>query len=130
MLTFTLAHEQARANAIKAVTNAPAGYRVIVKEPKRTTAQNDLMWDLLTDISEQGQWYGQSLITDDWKLIFLQSLNSELRIVPNMAGNGFVNLSRSSKLSVGEMSNLIELIYMYGWQHGVKFHNEKERKAA
>lgn len=128
MQTFTLAHDHARANAIKAVTNAPAGYRVILKEPKRTTAQNDLMWDLLTDISEQAQWYGQSLIPDDWKLLFLQGLNSEMRIVPNMAGNGFVNLTRSSKLSVSEMSNLIELLYAWGAQHNVKFH--KERKAA
>ena len=130
MQTFTLAHDQARANAIKAVTNAPAGYRVILKEPKRTTAQNDLMWDLLTDVSQQAQWYGQTLVTDDWKLIFLQGLNSEMRIVPNMAGNGFVNLTRSSKLSVREMSDLIELIYAWGAQHSVKFHDEKEQAAA
>ena len=38
MKTFTLAHDIARANALAAVKAAPDGYRVIVKEAKRTGA--------------------------------------------------------------------------------------------
>jgi hypothetical protein len=48
-------------------------------------------------------------------------------MVPNIDGNGFVSLGRSSSdLSVGEMSDLIELILMFGAKHNVKFHGDGE----
>ena len=128
MKTFTLSHATARASAIRFVTEAPDGYHVIIKEPKRSTAQNDLMWDLLTDVSHQQQWHGQWLVAEDWKLLFLNALNSEMRTVPALDNRGFVNLGRSSsKLSKAQMSDLIEVIYAFGAQHGVAFHNEKAK---
>jgi hypothetical protein len=46
-----------------------------------------------------------------------------MRMVPNIDGNGFVNLGRStSDLSKTEMSDLMELIAMFGAKHDVKFH--------
>jgi hypothetical protein len=52
----------------------------------------------------------------------LDGLKRELRLVPNMAGNGFVNLGRSSSdLSKGEFSDLMELIAAFGAEHGVAF---------
>jgi hypothetical protein len=60
---------------------------------------------------------------DDWKLLFLDSLKRELRMVPNLDGNGFVNLGRSSSdLSKGEMADLITIIEQFGANHGVVFH--------
>ena len=129
MKLFILTHDIARARAIEAVKSAPAGFSVQIKEPKRSTAQNDALWAHLTDVSEQLQWHGQALPAEDWKLIFMQVLHSEMRIVPNLAGDGFVNLTRSSKLSVAEMSDLLELIIAYGVQHGVTFHNRKAQTA-
>lgn len=125
MKLFILTHDTARARAIEAIKGAPKNYRVRITEPRRSTAQNDALWAHLTDISEQLKWHGQSLPPDDWKLIFMQALSSEMRIVPNLAGNGFVNLTRSSKLSVAEMSNLLELIIAYGVQNGVVFNDRK-----
>jgi hypothetical protein len=88
------------------------------------------MWAMLTDVSQQATYHGLKLSPDDWKLIFLDGLGYELRMVPNISGTGFVNLGRSSsKLSVEEMTNLIELIFAYGAQHGVIFGDET-RKAA
>lgn len=81
---------------------------------------------MLTDVATQLKWHGISLTPDDWKLVFLDSLNRESRFVPNIDGTGFVNLGRSSAdLSKEEMSELIELIFAFGAQHGVKF-NEPE----
>jgi hypothetical protein len=66
-----------------------------------------------------------TLRPDDWKLIFLDALKRELRMVPNLDGTGFVNLGRSSSdLSKGEMSDMIELILAFGSQHGVTFQDE------
>lgn len=100
------------------------GARVEFKAPKRTTDQNSLMWAMLTDVATQLKWHGLKLTPDDWKLIFLDALKREVRIVPNIDGTGFVNLGRSSSdLSKQEMSDLIEIILMFGANHGVTFHD-------
>lgn len=81
------------------------------------------MWAMLTDIASQVEWHGLKLSADDWKLIFLDGLKAELRLVPNIDGNGFVNLGRSSSdLSKEEMGDLMALIEAFGANHGVVFH--------
>jgi hypothetical protein len=102
----------------------PEGTRIDFKAPKRSIPQNDRMWAMLTDVSAQLPWHGIRLSADDWKLIFLDALKRELRMVPNLDGTGFVNLGRSSSdLSKEEMTNLIELIHAFGANHGVMFHD-------
>ena len=84
------------------------------------------MWAALGDISKQVEWHGQMLEPDDWKLIFMNALNSEMRLVPALDGKGFVHIgTRSSKLSKQEMSDLIELIFEFGARKGVRFLNER-----
>lgn len=98
------------------------GARVEFKAPKRTNDQNSLMWAMLTDVATQVRWHGVKLTADDWKLVFLDALKREVRIVPNIDGTGFVNLGRSSSdLSKQEMSDMIELIHAFGANHGVAF---------
>lgn len=110
---------------------APFGTRVEFKKVKRTLPQNDRMWAMLTDIATQLPWHGQKLRPDDWKIIFLDALDREVRAVPNIDGTGMVNLGRSSSdLSKEEMSNLIDLMAAFGAEHGVEFHdNESEPMA-
>ncbi len=109
---------------------APWGTRITFQEAKRTTDQNARMWAMLTEVARQVKWHGQQLSADDWKLIFMAALPEETRIVPNLSGNGFVNLGRSSsKLSVGEMADLMDLIAAFGAREGVTF-AEPERVAA
>lgn len=106
---------------------APAGTRVEFKAPKRTLPQNDRMWAMLTDVAKQLPWHGIKLTADDWKLIFLDSLKREVRIVPNIDGDGFVNLGRSSSdLDTDEMSQLLALIEAFGAKHKVKFNEPAE----
>lgn len=119
-----------RDRAARWAMQAPAGTRVEFKASKRSTDQNSKMWACLTDIAMQVAWHGVRLTPDDWKLIFLDALKRELRLVPNLEGNGFVNLGRSSSdLSKSEMSDLIELIHQFGANHGVTFHDEQSRAA-
>ena len=109
---------------------APVGTRVEFKASKRSIPQNDRMWAMLTDVAQQLPWHGIKLGPEDWKLIFLDGLKRELRLVPNIDGTGFVNLGRSSSdLSKQEMTDLIELVFAFGANHGVKF-NEPEERAA
>jgi hypothetical protein len=109
---------------------APAGTRVEFKAPRRSVPQNDRMWAMLTDLAKQVKWHGLHLTPDDWKLIFLDALKREVRMVPNLDGNGFVSLGRSSSdLSKSEMGDLMELIAAFGANHGVTFHDDKTEAA-
>lgn len=120
--TIILSNEQELQRAAKWLKQAPAGTRLEFKAPKRSLPQNDRMWAMLTDVATQLPWHGIKLSPDDWKLLFLDSLKRELRMVPNLDGNGFVNLGRSSSdLSKAEMTDLIEIIGMFGANHGVTF---------
>ena len=105
---------------------APGGTIVEFKESKRTTDQNSRLWVLLTAVARQLPWHGVRLSPDDWKLIFMDALNQEMRLVPNLNGNGFINLGRSSsRLTKAEFGDLMTLIEEFGARHDVKF-NEPE----
>lgn len=122
--TLVLISPEIRQRAARWAAMLPAGTRVDFKEPKRSLPQNDRMWAMLTEVAAQLPWHGIKLSADDWKLIFLDALKRELRMVPNIDGSGFVNLGRSSSdLSKGEMADLITLIEAFGAQHGVTFHD-------
>lgn len=122
--TLILCRDDLRQKAIRWIQQAPKFTRVEFKGPKRTIPQNDRMWAMLTDIAIQLPWHGLKLSPDDWKLIFLDALKREVRMVPNIDGNGFVNLGRSSSdLDVSEMGELMELISAFGANHGVVFHD-------
>lgn len=91
---------------------------------KRTVEQNRLMWALLTDISEQVVWYGHRLTKDEWKDVLTAGLR-KTKIVPGIDG-GFVMVGlHTSKMTIAEMTELIELCYAFGAQQGVKFSDEK-----
>ena len=128
---FTIANEAVRQNAMAFLRQVPFGTRLVFQEQKRSTIQSDKMWAMLGEIAAQRKWHGQTLSSEDWKLVFLAGLNQELRIVPNLAGNGFVNLGRStSKLSVREMADLITLIQAWGDQNGVAFGSDATQARA
>lgn len=121
---IVLTSEQERQKAAHWASNLPDGTRIEFKKPRRSIPQNDRMWAMLTDVASQVPWHGLRLSPDDWKIVFLDALKRELRMVPNLDGSGFVNLGRSSSdLSKEEMTDLIDLIHMFGAKHGVVFHD-------
>jgi hypothetical protein len=124
---LTINTPQSREYVLKLARIAPPGTRVEFKAMKRSLPQNSRMWAMLTDIALQVKWCDQILRPEDWKLIFLDALKREIRTVPNLDGNGLVVLGRSSSdLTREEISDLMELMMMFGAQHGVTFHNPKE----
>jgi hypothetical protein len=121
---------RSKADAMRLVDKAPVGTRVEFKAAKRSLDQNSKMWAMLTEVSLQVKWHGVALTPDCWKLLFLDALRreigGELRIVPNIDGDGFVNIGTSSSdLSKDEMGMLIELISKFGAEHEVTFYDEK-----
>lgn len=117
---FTLTDENERKRVARLVYDSPLGSRVELKAGGRSLPQNSRFWAMITDISDQVQWHGQTLETEDWKILFLDALKRELRVVPSIDGTGVVNIGRSSSdLSKEEMSNFIELLFMFGANHNV-----------
>lgn len=116
---------QARATVKDWAHRAPFGTRVTFQGPRRTLPQNDRFWAMLTRVAAQLPWHGMRLSAEDWKVIFITSLQQEVRMVPNLAGTGFVQLGRSSSdLSRAEMADLIDLISAFGAEHGVDFDSD------
>jgi hypothetical protein len=127
---FVMSHDLARARAVEAVRNAPAGFTVTIAEPKRNLDQNARMWAMLADISEQVEWYGKRLTPEDWKHVFSASLR-KLQVVPNLDGSGFVALGLStSRLSKREFADLIEVMFAFGAEREVVWSEPAERRAA
>ena len=99
-----------------------AGHKFTLRiEPEtRSTDQNRRMWSMLADVASQVDWYGQKLSSEDWKHVLSASMKKQ-RAVPGIDG-GFVVLGPStSKMTVQEMTELMDLIEAFGTQQGVTF---------
>jgi len=93
---------------------------------RRSIEQNARLWAMLTDVARQVEWHGQRLSKEDWKEMFTAALKRQ-RVVPGLEG-GFVVLGAStSQMTVGELSELMELIAAFGVEHGVEFKDERSK---
>jgi len=119
-----LGNDYSRKRAIEAVVAAPAGYVCEVREPKRSSEQNDLMWSLLTAIS-QAEPLGRKHTPDDWKALAMNACGWDCQFVEGLDGRPFPIGFRSSKLTKSQMSNLIEWLLAFGAEHGVRW-SDKE----
>lgn len=99
-----------------------AGRKLVLTltEETRSNEQNRKMWATLGEIADQVDWYGQRLTAEEWKWVLSASLKKQ-RAVQGIDG-GFVVLGQStSKMTIAEMSEMIELSMAFGAQQGVKF---------
>ena len=78
------------------------------------------MWANLEDIAQQVIWYGVKLTKDEWKDVLTAALKKQ-KVVPGIEGGFVVIGARTSKMTVPEMTELIELSTAFGTQQGVKF---------
>lgn len=92
----------------------------VLKQKTRTLEQNALMWRLLGDISKQVIWYGMKLQDEEWKDVLTAALKGQ-KTVPGLNGGFVVTGSRTSKMGIKEMSDVIELAYAFGAEHDVKW---------
>ena len=125
---YILAHDTARKRAMQAVAEAQDGTVVSVSQPVRSALQNALMWSVLGELADQVEWHGQKLQPGEWKDALTASLKRQ-KVIPGIDG-GFVVLgSSTSRMTKAEMSELIELAYAFGAQHGVEFTNAVAEQA-
>ena len=122
--TFFLVNQTVKNNAIEAIRNAPEHFICEIRPKTRSIEQNARMWAMLGDISEQVDWYGNKLSSNEWKDVFSASLKNQ-KVVPGIEGGFVVCGLSTSKMTISEMGELMELMQAFGADKEVKF---KERE--
>jgi hypothetical protein len=127
--SINIVGEDQRHRAIEIIASLPLMpiHEVIVRERKSTRSldQNARMWATLTDVSEQVVWHGQKLTKEEWKDVFTAALK-RLKVVPGLDGGFVVIGAHTSKMTVAEMSEMIECAVVFGTQQGVKWTDYRE----
>lgn len=122
---FQLVSPLVRRNAAHAIASAPEGYRCEIRPKTRTLAQNDLLWSVLTDISKQVEFVVNGGLVkvspEEVKDILTAGLKRELRMAQGIDGGMVILGQRTSKMTVREMTELIDLAHAFGTQRGVEW---------
>lgn len=122
---FILTHPLARRNAAMTCAQAPSGYVVSITPPKRSSIQNARMWAMLGDIAAQVPWkvndQDEFLDAEDWKNVLTASLREEKRTAQGYRGGMVLLGRRTSRMTSPQMSELIELMFAFGAEHGVSW---------
>lgn len=99
-----------------------AGRRMVVevKPETRSLEANARMWAMLGEISQQVEWYGHRLTSEEWKDVFSAAMK-RAKVVPGLDG-GFVVCGQStSRMTRAEMSEMQTLMEAFGAEKGVRF---------
>ena len=108
-----------REYAMHALRTAPDGAIVSITEAKRSTEQNSKLWAMLADIARDKP-EGRQWTPETWKCALMHSLGHQVAFAEGLDGAGPFPIGfRSSRLTVAQMSLLIECAYEYGTRHGV-----------
>ncbi len=127
--TFRLVHLTARKMAADTLAKAPDGFVCVIRPPNRSLDQNALLHAALTDIAEQVEWHGKKFDVTTWKRLctaaWLRELGESPEMIPALDGKGFdVIFERTSKMTVPQMTSLIEWCLAFGAQNGVTFKDD------
>lgn len=127
---FIMAHDTARANAVEAVRNAPAGYRVEIKPASRSLDQNAAQWPILQAFAEQLVWpvNGQmvKMTPDEWKDVLTCAFEGDTNPRLAMGLNGGVVMlgKRTSKFTKAKFSEYLEFLHAVAADRGVVVYPE------
>ncbi len=105
-------------------THCPTCHRVI--EDIRTIEQNNRMWAMCTDLSEQAEWYGHKLTKEEWKLFLTGCLKGQ-KMLPGVDGGVIMITDGEStrRKSKKFLSELMDYIEWFGATHNVVFKEPK-----
>lgn len=122
---FNLVSPLVRRNAAQAIAQAPEGYRCEIKPKTRSLAQNDMLWSILTDISRQVEFVVNGALVkvspEEVKDILTAGLRRETRMAMGIDGGMVLLGQRTSKMTVRQMTDLIDLAHAFGAGKGVRW---------
>jgi hypothetical protein len=114
-----LAAEQHRQRAVDLVRKAPLGFVVTIAEQRRSNAQNDKMWAMLSEISV-AKPQGRCWKPEQWKAAFMDACGHQPTYQETLEGGSFICTGyRSSLLTVAQMRDIIECMNAYMAEHEI-----------
>lgn len=111
--TFVLINERIKANASRAIAEAPAGYVAKIAPPSRSLDQNAKFHAICHDLARSPmKWAGKRRTLDEWKTLLISghavATQHRGEVIPGLE-NEFVAIRESSaSMTVGRASSLIE----------------------
>ena len=124
--TVILVGDSQRSFAKQLIDKAPKNAVVSIKEATRSNEQSAKMYAMLSDIS-RAKPDGRRWTPDTWKAAFMNSTGHQVQFCEGLDDSGPFPLGfRSSRLTVKQMSDLIEVIFEYGSRHGVRWTHKEE----
>ena len=126
MKRIKITGERQRDHALQCVREAAIGQCVTIADETRSNAQNAKMQAMLADVSK-AKPMGRELTPEHWKGVFMDAIGKKPVWVPSLDGDSVLCLGyKSSHLRVAEMADLIEQIYSFGAENGVKWSEKYE----
>lgn len=111
------------------VLGAPDGWIVTVKEEKRRDAQNNLFWEVMTDLAK-AEPDGRRWTKETWRDAILHACGHQVQFADSLDNSGpFPVGFRSSHLTVRQMSEVLEYAFAYGSARSVVFTIDRRRAA-
>jgi len=126
--TVILRGDAQRELAKRLVDLAPVDAVVNVREANRSLDQNAKLWALLSDVS-RSKPQGRMHTPEIWKALAMNACGHHVQFLEGLDGNPFPHGFSTSKLNKREMSDLIEWLYAWGSENGVRWSEPKERKS-
>lgn len=121
--TVILSGRGQRAIAHQLIDKAPPYAVVNIRKPRRTTDQNAKLWAMLSDVS-RAKPDGRMLTVDVWKALFMSACGHAVQFEAGLDGAPFPIGFRSSRLTKGQMSDLLEFISAWGAEKGVEWSDD------
>lgn len=118
--TIRLVGDTQRAFAHRLIDAAPANAVVNIREESRSGEQNSRFWAMLSDVS-RSKPQGRTMTPERWKAVFLQSFGHQVQFENDLEGRPFPIGHSSSRLTKGQMSDIMEFISAWGSENGVRW---------
>lgn len=118
--TVIIRGDSQRQLAKQLIDKAPIDAVIKISPAKRSLDANAKMWAMLSDVS-RSKPQGRCLTPERWKAVMMASLGHAVQFEHDLEGRPFPIGMKSSALSKAEMSDLIEMIYAWGTQQGVRW---------
>lgn len=123
----TLRTQLDRDKAVRWCQGVATGSKVVFHGPGRSIPQNDALHAAIGDIARQRDYHGVKLPIRDWKLLFLDALDAEIRLLPSLDGKRFVSVGKStSALSKEEFTGLLSVVYAWGNENGIEWSDKPD----
>ncbi|MEN5115864.1 recombination protein NinB [Luteimonas sp. TWI662] len=106
-------------------------FDIEIRDPRRTLPENALLHALIAELARKLEWAGARREAEVWKRLLVAAwcrVNGQgVEVLPALDGHGVdIVPARTSRLSKRDCADLIEFIYAWGAEQGVRWDEHRE----